>query len=191
MTPHFIIALPLFLVGILAQGMSTPLDPPSDLTSDSASASAERRSIEDATIRSTSDPIDRVDLRLDAAALAFGEDLSSRTRTRLAWTPLNPTLAAKAKTVLTRIQTLIDDSLADLLLSKGPGRDRRLARAAAIEAAASLLDAQLRRMTVRDLRATVQRIHRDLDDAVERTSNLNGAILMALAKAAATAEELV
>ena len=189
MTPHFIIALPLFLVGILAQGMSTPLDPPSDLTSDSASASAERRSIEDATIRSTSDPIDRVDLRLDAAALAFREDLSGRTRTRLSWTPLNPTLAAKAKTVLTRIHTLIEDSLTDLLLSKGPGRDRRLARAAAIEAAASLLEAQLRRMTVRDLRATVQRIHRDLDDAVERTSNLNGAILMALAKAAATADE--
>jgi hypothetical protein len=181
MLSNLIITLPLVLAGMIARGMETPSGPPS--------AGAERRTIEDAAIDSTPDPIERVDQRLDAATVAFREDLSARARTRLLWTPLDPTLVTNANAVLTRIHTLIDDSLADLLLSVGPGRDRRLARAAAIEAAAKILDVRLRRLTIKESTAAVRRIHQELDDAVERTNALDGPILLVLAMAAATADE--
>ena len=180
MVPNLIV-LPLILASVIARGETTRSDPPS--------AAVERRAIEDAAIGSAQDPIDRVDQRLDAAAIAFREDLPARIRTRLSWTPLDPTLIINTEAVLTRIQTLIDDSLADLILSDGPGRDRRLARAAAIEAAAQILSVRLRRMSVLESTAAIQRIHQELDDAIERTSDLDGPTLLVLAIAAATANE--
>ena len=92
MLSNLIITLPLVLAGIIARGMETPWGPPS--------ASAERRTIEDAAIVSTQDPIERVDQRLDAAMVAFREDLSARVRTRLLWTPLDPTLVTDADAVV-------------------------------------------------------------------------------------------
>ncbi len=185
MFPILVIAAPMLLAGMFRpdDGVSAG-EPPTPI-----SKTAERRTTEDAEIEATPDPIARVDRRLDAAAIAFRADLTPRVRTRLFWTPLDPTLVSNARSVLARVRGLIDDSLADLLLAEGPGRDRRLARAAAIEAAAAVFEVRLRGLTIAQSKAAIQRIHRELDDAVERTSEVDGPVLLVLAAAAAIAAE--
>ncbi len=185
MIPILVIAVPILLAGVFSpDDRISAAEPPTSI-----SRIAERHATEDAEIDSTQDPLERVDRRLDAAASSFQTDLPARIRTRLFWTPLDPTLVVKAESALARVRGLIDDSLTDLLLVDRPGRDRRVARAAAIEAAAALLEGRLRRSTIAKSKAEIQRIHRELGDVVERTSELDGPVLLILATAAATAGE--
>lgn len=143
-----------------------------------------RRADEDARIAAAEDQIVRAEARLDAAAAALRLDLPPRVRTRIWWTPVDADLAARAAEVAARATTLANATFTDLLASTHSAVDRLQARSAVIRAVATALADRVAAGGTDDWTTRLARLHTDAADAPERTSQLDGPTLLALAAAA-------
>ncbi len=146
-----------------------------------------RRAKEDADIAAAADVIARCEARLGAAAAAIRLDLPPRLRTRVWWTPVDPTLAARATEVADRARGLAAASFTELLTTSHPAVERLQAQATVIRAVADALADRVADDQDDPKGSWLDRLARlrtEASDGPDRTSALDGPTLLLLAASA-------
>ncbi|MEE2972754.1 MAG: hypothetical protein VX672_06490, partial [Planctomycetota bacterium] len=147
-----------------------------------------RRSQEDRAIETAGDEIARAEARLDAAAAALRLDLPARSRARVWWTSVDPATRARTVEVANRADALATATFAEMLTSNAPGQERLQARAAVIGGFARLLRERAELESPTDWTTRLARFKQETANAPDKTSQLDGPTLLALAAATLAAD---
>ncbi|MCP4837350.1 MAG: hypothetical protein GY895_21600 [Phycisphaera sp.] len=155
---------------------------------DSGFGDRDRRVQEDRRIEAAKDKVERAEARLAAASASMRLDLSPRLRTRLWWTRVDEPTAAIGRKAGTRADSLASTTFAELLSSKSPAADRLRAGATTIGATGRLLRDQLETTSSGDRLKRLAAYQREIGDAVDRTSEIDGPTLLVLSAATLAAD---
>ena len=147
-----------------------------------------RRATEDAAIAAARDEVDRSEARLDAAAAALRLDLPPRVRTRLWWATAEPAMTTRAVEAANRADALASATFTDMLVSDAPAKERLQARASVIGATARLLRERAGIIAPEDWSDRLAAYRRELADAPNQTSKIDGPTLLIVAAATLAAD---
>lgn len=155
---------------------------------DSGRGDRDRRAQEDRRIETAKDKVARAEARLAAASAAIRLDLAPRLRTRLWWTRVDEPTAAIGREAGARADSLASATFAELLSSKDPAADRLRAGATTIGATGRLLRDHLGKTASADRSKRLAAYQREVGDAVDRTSEIDGPTLLVLSAATLAAD---
>lgn len=147
-----------------------------------------RRAQEDRAIETARDEVTRAEARLDAAAAALRLDLPARTRARVWWTSVDPATTARAVEAANRADELATATFTEMLTSSAPGQERLQARAAVIGGVARLLRDRAELSSPTDWTSRLARFRQEIANAPDKTSQLDGPTLLAIAAATLAAD---